>query len=294
MNIRFDQMNRLTWEHHCDAAQAPLQQRWAYGETVLRLGGQVSRLSLHDGSQTVALAQVLRRRIGFSAALITRGPVWLVPNAQSTRAAGLRAFKTALRKRGVRLVLLTSESDDDGRPGTAIMTPATIAELALTSDMRADLRGKWRNRLVKAEANRIPIALHRKRSPEHDWLFVKEFAQQQHRRYRNLPRRFTEAWLANAQAASLTITTKRRPQAGMMFLRHGTTATYHLGWTSAEARKSSVHTLMLWRAMESFHEEGVRKLDLGLLDTVRAPGLARFKLGTGAKPRRLGPTCLSF
>ncbi len=294
MNVRFDQMNRLTWEHHCNAAQAPLQQRWSYGETVLRLGGQVSRLSLHDGSQTVALAQVLQRRAGLSIALITRGPIWLVPAAQSARAAGLRAFKNALRKRGVHMVLMTPESDENARPGAAIMTPATIADLALTSDMRADLRGKWRNRLVKAEANHIPLSQHRKRCPEHDWLFAKEFAQQQHRRYRNLPRRFTEAWLADAQAKTLTITTKRRPQAGMMFLCHGSTATYHLGWTSAEARKSSVHTLMLWRAMETLHSEGVQKLDLGLLDTVRAPGLARFKLGTGAKPRRLGPTCLSF
>lgn len=294
MKVRFDQMSRRSWEHHCDAARAPLQQRWSYGETVLRLGGHVSRLSLHDGSQTVALAQVLQRQFGLSVALINRGPVWVAAAEQTARIDAFNAFKTALRKRGVHLVLMTPESDDDERPGTAVMTPATVADLALTPDMRADLKGKWRNRLAKAEAEGIPLSLYRNRVADHDWLFANEFRQQRHRGYRNLPRQFTEAWLADTQAASLTITSKRRLQAGMIFLRHGTTATYHLGWSSAAARASSVHTLMLWHAMKTLRETGVQNLDLGLLDTVRTPGLARFKLGTGAKPRRLGPTCLSF
>ena len=38
--------------------------------------------------------------------------------------------------------------------------------------------------------------------------------------------------------------------------------------------------------------EGVRWLDLGSVDTEAAPGLARFKLGTGAALKRLGATCL--
>jgi hypothetical protein len=38
--------------------------------------------------------------------------------------------------------------------------------------------------------------------------------------------------------------------------------------------------------------EGVRWLDLGSVDTEKAPGLARFKLGTGAELKRLGATML--
>ena len=49
---------------------------------------------------------------------------------------------------------------------------------------------------------------------------------------------------------------------------------------------------MLVRAAEALWVEGVRWLDLGSVDTERASGLARFKLGTGAELRRLGTTCL--
>ena len=46
------------------------------------------------------------------------------------------------------------------------------------------------------------------------------------------------------------------------------------------------------RAAEALWAEGVHWLDLGSVDSERAPGLARFKLGTGAALKRLGSTCL--
>ena len=53
-----------------------------------------------------------------------------------------------------------------------------------------------------------------------------------------------------------------------------------------------MHRLLLLRAAEALGAEGVRWLDLGSVDSERAPGLARFKLGTGAELRPLGATCL--
>jgi hypothetical protein len=49
----------------------------------------------------------------------------------------------------------------------------------------------------------------------------------------------------------------------------------------------------MWRAMTHFAGLGVRMLDLGLIDTERAAGLARFKLGAGARPLALGATSLN-
>lgn len=80
--------------------------------------------------------------------------------------------------------------------------------------------------------------------------------------------------------------------AGMAFVVHGQSATYHLGWASQASKAVGVHGLMLMRAAEALRAEGVRWLDLGSVDTEAAPGLARFKLGTGAELRRLGATCL--
>jgi lipid II:glycine glycyltransferase (peptidoglycan interpeptide bridge formation enzyme) len=80
----------------------------------------------------------------------------------------------------------------------------------------------------------------------------------------------------------------------MLFLVHGSTATYHVGWTGDAGRCASAHNLLLWRAMEALQRRGVRRIDLGLLDTVNTPGLARFKLGAGRVPHRLGGTWLGF
>ena len=80
--------------------------------------------------------------------------------------------------------------------------------------------------------------------------------------------------------------------AAMAFVRHGGSATYHLGWASDAARRVGVHSVMLMAAATALKQEGVRWLDLGLVDTDRAPGLARFKLGTGAALRQLGATVL--
>jgi hypothetical protein len=49
---------------------------------------------------------------------------------------------------------------------------------------------------------------------------------------------------------------------------------------------------MLFHAALALRAEGVRWLDLGSVNTEDAPGLARFKLGTGAVLHPLGSTLL--
>ena len=81
-------------------------------------------------------------------------------------------------------------------------------------------------------------------------------------------------------------------QAAMCFVRHGGTATYHMGWAADAARAQGVHGVMLWQAALALRAEGVGMLDLGQVDHEAAPGLARFKLGTGAALVGLGATVL--
>lgn len=295
MDIAIDSLDRDAWERLCDTAQAPLQQRWSYGETVRSLGSGVCRVALHENGNAVALAQVVTRRLVWRTALLTRGPIWVGAVPSDTRDRALRMLRATLGTAGHRFLLITPESDARPPFGRAIMTPATSATLALSPDMHQSLHGKWRNRLVKAKENGLSIKSLTGRGKEHDWLFDRERRQRLQRGYRNLPRAFSETWLAEPSARTLTLlASDGHLLAGMMFLRHGKTATYHLGWTNDEGRARSAHTLMLWRAMETLHADGVETLDLGLLDTERAPGLARFKLGTGAVAHRLGATTLSL
>lgn len=80
--------------------------------------------------------------------------------------------------------------------------------------------------------------------------------------------------------------------AAMGFVVHWVAATYHIGWASPAARARGVHGVKLTRAAEALWSEGVKSLDLGSVNDEEAPGLAHFKLGTGARLVRLGPTCL--
>lgn len=293
MDVCCDDLERTVWEQICDASGAPLQQRWAYGENARQLGGSIARFSVRDNGALVALAQVLVRRVIWRVALLTRGPVWVGDPPLETRQQACQSLRRALRDAGVSGMLMTPDAEESFQLGPTLMTGATTARVALNGSARTALHGKWRNRLVKAEASHLRLKILSDRGSDHNWLIGNEARQRRDRGYKALPPAFSEAWLRDPSARSLTVTAKRQiPMAGMMFLCHGNTATYHLGWTSADGRECAAHTLMLWRAMEQLRDDGVKTLDLGLLDTERTPGLARFKLGAGATAHRLGPTTL--
>ena len=71
--------------------------------------------------------------------------------------------------------------------------------------------------------------------------------------------------------------------AAMLFLIHGSAATYHVGWSNEVGRDTNAHNLLLWRALNELRERGVRKLDLGGVNTRQLPGISRFKIGSGGK-----------
>ncbi len=170
-----------------------------------------------------------------------------------------------------------------------LVTPVHHAIWALEGDLRAGLAGKWRNRLVAAERAGVQVQPAGRDGLEA--LLAAEGAQRRMRGYRALPAGFTRA----LPEGSLRLWGWRHAgafAAGMGFIVHGSSATYHLGWASEAAKAAGVHGVMLLQAAEALRAEGVLWLDLGQVDTEAAPGLARFKLGTGADLRRLGATCL--
>ena len=68
-----------------------------------------------------------------------------------------------------------------------------------------------------------------------------------------------------------------------MIFRQGTTATYHISWSSEEGRERNAMNLLLWQAIRELKKKGVRTFDLGGVDTDHTPGVARFKLITGGE-----------
>jgi hypothetical protein len=247
-----------------------------------------ARVAVVDGGSVVARA-VLMRRWGLCATL--RGPVWESGDT-GARVAALRA----LRRVGLRLV----EAEDAGDAGVLraagfrmVATAATVAEWGLTGGadaLRAGLQGKWRNRLVMAERAGLEVRERAVAGPC-DPLLRAEAAQRRARGYRALPGRFA-AGFAGARVVEACI--GGVSVGGMLFLRHGAVATYQVGHAGPEGRAREAHRLILWRTALQLAEEGVRRLDLGTVDTEGAADLGRFKMGTGATLRRLGGSFVAF
>lgn len=254
----------------------PLQQSLPYAAAVQACGARIR----WDEGQGQRILMVERGRLR----LISR----LRPGQPGADAADQRrALRRLARWPG--LTIATPETEVRGPGLVPLVTPMHHAIWRLGPDWRAGLAGKWRNRLVAAE--RAGVDLRRGDRATLARLIAAEALQRRQRGYRGLPPAFAEM-LPPGDLRLWEWNRAGEMEAAMCFVVHDGSATYHLGWGSGHARKAGVHALMLARAAEALRAEGVRWLDLGSVDTERAPGLARFKLGTGARLHRLGATVL--
>ncbi|MEM1297757.1 MAG: GNAT family N-acetyltransferase [Pseudomonadota bacterium] len=297
MEIVADSLARRDWDRLAPAAA--MQQAWAYGEACAALGSRILRLEIRRGRETLGLAQVVHRRLlgCLDAFVCTRGPIWLHAEDADTRANALRMLRKSMQGGRLKGFFTTPDHCAQGVPtlraaGLArVMTPYCTARLDITrpeAEIRARMHQKWRNRLVVAEKAGFRVTRADRRAEAFQWLLEEETQQQSAKRYNALPPALVTAWhQANGDMRVLTAERDGRPEAAMLFLVHGTQATYHMGWTSAAGRADSAHNLLLWQGIRKLKAAGVATLDLGGLNTEDIPGIARFKLGTGAELRTL-------
>ena len=261
---------------YASLAFLPLQESDTYAGVARACGARARIVDLGVGTALVVERAGVR--------MVCRGPVW----HETVRTEERRRVIRSLARR-VGPTLVTPEEPVAGFGLVPLVTSFHHAVWDLAGDLREGLDPRWRNRLAAAERRGLAISWGDSSTLEE--LLVADLSQRKARGYRTLPARFSRAlppealrlwdWRPDGALA-----------AAMCFVRHGTTATYHLAWASTAARERAVHQLMLWQAAQALRAEGVRWLDLGSVDNEAAPGLARFKLGTGARLCRLGATCL--
>lgn len=284
-----------------DAAHAEslgaLQQDWSYGSAMLSLGVPVLRARVVQDGETVAQAQFIVRRFGrlASIALCSRGPIWRKPLSVIEQAQVYHALKRTLPLSGFRVVLVTPEQaagDAHGlSPIRRVVTGMSTVLLDLTPSMaqlRANLEHRWRHQLTSGEASGLRVERVGTQPNQFRWLLEAEIAQRQDRGLDGLPPAFVERYTLTRTTAASTILTLRADAgrervAAMMFLLHGASATYHIGWTSEAGRDAHAHNLILWKAIEELKARGIQQLDLGGVNTIRSAGVARFKLRTGGR-----------
>lgn len=304
--VHWSSHSRDAWDSaHADAG-GPLQQDWAYGEAMLSLLVPVLRARIEIDGRPAALAQCMVRRWGRvgAVALCSRGPVWLGEFTAENKALVYRALKRSLPLSGVRFLLVTPE-EAAGQPNglsplRRVMTGLSTVMLDLSADidtLRAGFEVRWRNRLVSGERSGLDIQRVGSNPNQFRWLVDADLVQRSEKGLSGLPAPFFERYaLARTPSGKALLTLRadagRERVAAMMFLIHGTAATYEIGWTSEPGRELHAHNLILWKAMQMLKAQGVRRLDLGGVNTVRSAGLARFKLGTGGEVLTLAGTYL--
>jgi hypothetical protein len=303
-----------TWRAVRADRPVPLQQHWAYAGALERIGADVRQLTILQAGQPVALAVTGQRRfyrlLGITS--LMRGPLWLdgAPD-DATKIATFRALRA--RHSPWRWHFLALQPELPDTPETTaimkaarlrrIMTGYTTAWLDLrpsVDTLRAGLNGKWRNQLKGAEKKSpISISIGGRKPHQYRWLLEQEDTQQIARGYHSIPTGLVEVYSAAASAGGkddpsgvLTVTAMagRDKLAGGLFLVHGTSATYHIGWTSDDGRRANAQNRVLWEAVLALKDRGVCFFDLGGMNTETQAGVTRFKLGLGAAPVTLAGT----
>lgn len=283
MDILWDQDCEPEWQARMAGLPYPaLRQSWAFGTVMQGLGASVRRAVICDAGIAVAAAQVLQRR---RLRLIGQGPVWLTTLEPGQKRQVLRQLA-----RFAGACIVTPHDPVVGFGIVPLITPKCSAIWnidMLPAELRQNLHGKWRNRLLRAEEGCKPMVLTRPKLQE---LVAYEAVQRVGRGYKNLPGTIAMDW----QGGKLAIGWQQGGElhAGMVFLIHDGRATYFLGWANQTARASFAHGPLLWQAALMLRARGVKAIDLGDVNSETGASLARFKLGTGAEVFAAGATSL--
>ncbi|MCB2128789.1 MAG: GNAT family N-acetyltransferase [Rhodobacteraceae bacterium] len=292
MEIRWHNDPPDHWAFAYGQSAAPMQQHPLYGAAMAALGCRVRYAGIGAGG----VALTVSRRIGpLPFSLIGRGPLWADPRPEDgAAAAGLRRIA-----RDIGLLACTLETGTAGKGLWPVLSARHQAVLDLAPDvsaLRAGLGGQWRSRLRGAEANgRLTYhAADPGRSAVFGQIVRAEADQRRDRRYRALPPAFIEAWLrADPRGARFYWAGDGEgPVAGALILLHHPGATYHLAWANQAGRSAQAPRRLLWQAILDLKDDGYGKLDLGDVNTEDTPGIARFKIDTGARVAPLGATVI--
>ncbi len=306
MNVQWDHHDLAQWDEAHARVGGALQQDWAYGTSMQAIGVPVLRARVLRDGEPIAQAQFIGRRLGplATVALCSRGPLWLQPLTGAEKAQAYQALRQSLPLWRPRFAFFSPDEalqPDLGLPRwRRVITGYATVMLDLApalDDLRAGLEGRWRNRLVAAESAGLAVQRVGANPAQYRWLLEQENQQREQRGFQGLPVGFMDHYIQSRKSPARTVLTLRADQgrdrvAAMMFLLHGSVATYQVGWSDDTGRALNAHNLLLWHAMDALKQRGIRHLDLGGVNTARSAGIARFKLGTGGRPLILAGTYL--
>lgn len=290
------------WDKLLAACKRPnLLQTWQYGAALFATERcRIDSGVIHFHQKPIGIVQVEVRPLLwlFRHCAIWRGPIWVYDEIPGQMQ---RLVFNMLRRRyspltGAWLSFnpeLTDTPENRQQMRDAGFTYRSAGYQSIWLDIarqpeaiRAGLDQKWRNALVQAERMELSVRCDRDGRRLDDFLEAYE-ADKAEKGYRGpspaLMRVMAKAFRPESGAV-LIVEAWQQSQvvAAVLFVRHGPSATYLIGWTSEAGRAARAHNLLLWHGIVALREAGVSWLDLGGLND-EAEGIARFKRGLGGE-----------
>ena len=293
IRITWNEIEHEAWEQALTTqAYTAYQQHYAYGDALCVAGRQTQRACIYKGDILVGVVQYAIRSFGryFSIATALRGPIWLSQLTDEEKAAIYIQLRKQKPYKGLGVCVVMPETDDTAPLCKAHYTQLISGHHTICMDLEQpedrlleEMDGKWRNRLMAAQANDMRISQIGKKLHQYSWLLEKETEQAAMVGYKALPASFVPLFQhASNKQALLGLRAEHNGETigGVLLLLHGNAATYHIGWSNENGKKLGAHNLLLWKAIQALKEKGFRRLDLGGLNTEKeSAGVARFKLG---------------
>ena len=298
LTLVWDGATQVQWQQWmAQAGRSNLMQSWAYGGAKSDLSGwRVKRGVFYCDSQPIAIVQMLQKSVAglLSVSRINRGPLFLrTLQSKEQRAvweelARLGSlwqgrFLTLAPELGLSGSSLTLMEDIGFRQSSRRALESVWVSLGLELDaLRIRLNGKWRNMLTASEKSALKLEIS-SGDQFFDWMMA---------RYQELMKEkdfcgpsidlllaLREHLVEDAQLLILQAVHEGEPVAGICLARHGTAATYLLGWNGNKGRHLKANQYLLWQAVMHLKQSGLSWFDLGGISEEHTPGITAFKLG---------------
>lgn len=306
--IAWNTLSPAQWEENFrKIPYSNLLQSYDYARAVCPVGRQKARWGLiRFNGRDAGMVQVLEAGILFNAlhaVILDRGPLWFEGFGGAAHIKLFfdcfnREFPQRLGRR--RRILPEIE---DGLTAQKILQGAGLRRVEdrkgyetvwldlrqETDAARAALKANWRNKLSKAERAVLTV----------DWdhrglefpALLDIYARDKKARGYDGPSPKLLSVLARhlIPQQNMVIGTARldgERAAMIMMACHGRSATYLVGWTSDEGRKTAAHHRLLWSVLDVLKEKGISELDLGGVNDDSAQGVKTFKEGMGGRTVR--------
>ncbi|MGY8955831.1 MAG: GNAT family N-acetyltransferase [Alphaproteobacteria bacterium] len=299
--ITWNKNNRSQWDGMLAACKRPsLTQTSTYALAMHELQGMkadlgVIRFNNKPIGMVVSHGKPVFRTPGSQT--IYRGPLWIhdeIPGEMQKLAFEL--LRKRYRLRTARPVTFHPELEDTAahRHQMVMAGFKRIAEgyetlwldLSPSLDaLRTSQRQNWRNSLVQGERAGLTI-IDDPNCDRLDWLIAQHAEHMGLGGYRGASGGLLEALRKHSNENTglhlLAAELDGKPVAGLLLARHGSAATYLVGWTGDTGRDVRATHVLLWEAVQRLKALGTAWLDLGGIN-VDAPGVARFKRGLGGE-----------